>query len=98
MSPVDAAPRLLVRRLHKIMAEPDTGQTRLNNIVRMVATLMVAEVCSIYLTRRDGTLELFATEGLNAEAVHNTHLRRGEGLVGLVAGRNMLGENHSGGL
>ena len=89
MSPVDAAPRLLVRGLHKIMAEPDTGQTRLNNIVRMVATLMVAEVCSIYLTRRDGSLELFATEGLNPDAVHNTHLRRGEGLVGLIAERGL---------
>ncbi len=89
MSPVDAAPRLLVRSLHKIMAEPDTGQTRLNNIVRMVATLMVAEVCSIYLTRRDGSLELFATEGLKQDSVHNTHLKRGEGLVGLIAERGM---------
>jgi phosphotransferase system enzyme I (PtsP) len=46
---------------------------------------MVAEVCSLYLRRRDGSLELMATEGLNPEAVHNTHLRRGEGLVGLIA-------------
>ena len=46
---------------------------------------MVAEVCSLYLRRRDSSLELFATEGLNKEAVHNTHLRRGEGLVGLIA-------------
>jgi len=87
MAPVDAAPRLLVRRLHRIMAEPEGGQTRLNNIVRMVATLMVAEVCSIYINRRDGSLELYATEGLKADAVHNTHLKRGEGLVGLIAER-----------
>ena len=87
MAPVDAAPRLLVRRLHRIMAEPDGDQTRLNNIVRMVATLMIAEVCSIYLNNRDGSLELFATEGLKPEAVHNTHLKRGEGLVGLIAER-----------
>jgi phosphotransferase system enzyme I (PtsP) len=46
---------------------------------------MVAEVCSIYLKRQDGSLELFATEGLNAEAVHNTRLKRGEGLVGRCA-------------
>src|SRR6185437_2223631 len=46
---------------------------------------MVAEVCSIYLRRRDGSLELFATEGLRPEAVHNTHLKPGEGLVGLIA-------------
>ena len=31
------------------------------------------------------SLELFATEGLNREAVHNTHLKPGEGLVGLIA-------------
>ena len=43
---------------------------------------MVAEVCSIYLKRQDGSLELFATEGLNPSAVHKTRLKRGEGLVG----------------
>jgi phosphotransferase system enzyme I (PtsP) len=43
---------------------------------------MVAEVCSIYLKRQDGSLELFATEGLNPSAVHNTRMKRGEGLVG----------------
>jgi phosphotransferase system, enzyme I, PtsP len=46
---------------------------------------MVAEVCSIYLKRQDGSLELFATEGLNPGAVHNTFMRRGEGLVGRCA-------------
>src|SRR5205085_284129 len=33
----------------------------------------------------DGTLELYATEGLNKAAVHQTVLRSDEGLVGLVA-------------
>src|SRR6202030_3113914 len=33
----------------------------------------------------DGRLELYATEGLNREAVHLTTLRTGEGLVGLIA-------------
>jgi phosphotransferase system enzyme I (PtsP) len=45
---------------------------------------MVAEVCSIYLRRAGKTLELFATEGLNPNAVHATRLKEGEGLVGLV--------------
>ena len=40
---------------------------------------MVAEVSSIYLKRQDGSLELFATEGLNPGAVHNTLLKRGRG-------------------
>ena len=48
------------------------GQERLDQIVRQIAGVMVAEVCSIYLKRQDGSLELFATEGLNPSAVHNT--------------------------
>ena len=67
------------------MAEPSDGQSRLDRIVRQIAGLMVAEVCSIYLKRQDGSLELFATEGLNPGAVHNTFMKRGEGLVGRCA-------------
>ncbi|MDX1581485.1 MAG: hypothetical protein R3360_07675, partial [Alphaproteobacteria bacterium] len=44
-------------------------------------------VCSIYLVRAGDILELFATKGLNAEAVHKTSLRVGEGLVGEIAAR-----------
>ena len=33
----------------------------------------------------DGAMELFATEGLNREAVHLTTMEPGEGLVGLIA-------------
>ena len=67
------------------MAEPGDGQSRLDKIVRQISGLMVAEVCSIYLKRQDGSLELFATEGLKKEAVHNTRMKRGEGLVGRCA-------------
>ena len=45
---------------------------------------MVAEVCSLYLRRASGDLELFATEGLSPEAVHVTRLSPGEGLVGEI--------------
>jgi phosphotransferase system enzyme I (PtsP) len=76
---------LLLRRLREVMAERESAQIRLNKVVVLIASNMVAEVCSIYLRRRDGSLELFATEGLNPAAVHTTHLRRGEGLVGLIA-------------
>jgi phosphotransferase system enzyme I (PtsP) len=79
------APRLLLRRLREIMAARESPQARLDKVVVLIASNMVAEVCSLYLRRRDGSLELFATEGLNPEAVHNTHLKRGEGLVGLIA-------------
>src|SRR5262249_29660701 len=79
------APRLLLRRLREVMAEHESAQVRLDKVVVLIASNMVAEVCSLYLRRRDSSLELFATEGLNPEAVHNTHLKPGEGLVGLIA-------------
>jgi phosphotransferase system enzyme I (PtsP) len=74
-----------MRRLREIMGERDDGQARLDKIVHQIAGLMVAEVCSIYLRRQDYSLELFASEGLNPQAVHNTLLKRGEGLVGRCA-------------
>ena len=78
-------PRVLLRRLREIMAEPVSAQDRLDKIVTLIAANMVAEVCSVYVMRADGTLELYATEGLNREAVHLTTMRAGEGLVGLIA-------------
>ena len=78
-------PRVLLRRLREIMAERQSAQTRLDKLVSVIAANMVAEVCSIYLRRAGGELELFSTEGLNREAVHRTRLKAGEGLVGLVA-------------
>jgi phosphotransferase system, enzyme I, PtsP len=80
-------PRVLLRRLREIMAEPVSAQARLDRIVVLIAANMVAEVCSVYVMRADGTLELYATEGLNREAVHLTTMRAGEGLVGLIASK-----------
>jgi phosphotransferase system enzyme I (PtsP) len=79
-------PRVLLRRLREVMAEPVTAQDKLDRIVVLIAANMVAEVCSTYVLRVDGELELYATEGLNPQAVHQTTMARGEGLVGLVAG------------
>jgi phosphotransferase system, enzyme I, PtsP len=78
-------PRQLLRRLREVMVEPVSPQARLDKIVIHIAANMVAEVCSVYVLRGDGNLELFATEGLNREAVHLTTMRAGEGLVGLIA-------------
>jgi len=78
-------PRVLLRRLREIMAEQTSAQTRLDKLVMLIAANMVAEVCSIYLRRAGSALELFATEGLNKNAVHKTRMRSGEGLVGWVA-------------
>ena len=78
-------PRVLLRRLREVMAEPETAQKRLDKIVTLIAGNMVAEVCSIYVMRTGQVLELFATEGLKREAVHQSKLKVGEGLVGMIA-------------
>src|ERR1700745_4274628 len=78
-------PRVLLRRLREVMAEPVSAQDRLDKIVVLIAANMVAEVCSVYVLRVDGSLELYASEGLNQEAVDVTVLRTTEGLVALVA-------------
>ncbi|MEM9967716.1 MAG: phosphoenolpyruvate--protein phosphotransferase [Pseudomonadota bacterium] len=82
--------RKLLGRLRDAMAGEDAGQARLNKITHLIATSMGCEVCSIYLFRDEETLELCATEGLNAEAVHETRMRLGEGLVGRVAKRKQV--------
>ncbi|ODT73999.1 MAG: phosphoenolpyruvate--protein phosphotransferase [Pelagibacterium sp. SCN 64-44] len=78
-------PRVLLRQLRETMAEPLASQARLDKIVDLIAENMHADVCSFYVLRDDGALELFATHGLKAESVHLTTLRLGEGLVGLIA-------------
>src|ERR1700743_216399 len=77
-------PRLLLRRLREIMAEQPSAQMRLDKLVTVIASNMVAEGCSIYLRRAGKVLELFATEGLDRTAGHHPRLKEGEGLVGLV--------------
>lgn len=77
-------PRTLLRQIREVMASAGTPQARLDQVVRIVARSMVAEVCSIYLRRASGDLELFATEGLNPSAVHATRMKPGEGLVGEI--------------
>lgn len=77
--------RRLLRRLRDALAEEREGQRRLDRITRLISDSMGTEVCSIYLLRDAQTLELCATEGLKPEAVHQTRLKVGEGLVGRVA-------------
>ncbi|HMN39179.1 MAG TPA: phosphoenolpyruvate--protein phosphotransferase [Hyphomicrobium sp.] len=83
--PSETSLRAIMRGLREIMSADEPGQQKLDRIVRQIAGVMVADVCSIYLKRQDGSLELFATEGLNPAAVHRTRLKRGEGLAGRCA-------------
>ncbi|PTQ75737.1 phosphoenolpyruvate--protein phosphotransferase [Celeribacter persicus] len=88
---MESESRKLLGRLRDTLAEDSAGQARLDRITNLIADSMQTEVCSIYLFRDKDTLELCATEGLKAEAVHKTRMRIGEGLVGRVARtRNMV--------
>ena len=80
-----AGPRVLLRKLREVMAEPIGAQQRLDKVVTLIAANMVAEVCSVYVLRADNVLELYATQGLKASSVHRASLTVGRGLVGLIA-------------
>ncbi|MDE2487484.1 MAG: phosphoenolpyruvate--protein phosphotransferase [Alphaproteobacteria bacterium] len=76
--------RSLLRQIREALASGGPAQVRLDAVVRIIARSMVAEVCSLYLRRAAGDMELFATEGLDPNAVHVTRLKTGEGLVGEI--------------
>jgi phosphotransferase system enzyme I (PtsP) len=75
-------PRRLLSRLRNLRAH---GSAPLSALVQLVASELVSEVCSIYVQRPGDILELAATEGLNPNAVGQTRLHVGEGIVGLCA-------------
>ncbi len=81
--------RRLLSRLRDMMALglslSGTGGVPLGDLAALVASEMVAEVCTIYAMRPGDLLELTATHGLNPEAIGRTRLRVGEGIVGIVA-------------
>ncbi len=78
-----ASARQILTRLHEIMAGRTHAQHKLDRVVEVIAESLDSEVCSIYLLR-EGALELFATQGLNANAVHVTRMAVGEGLTGTI--------------
>ena len=79
-----AAARAILNSLHEIMASRSSAQAKLNQVVEVIGGTLDSEVCSIYLLR-EGMLELYATRGLNQQAVHVTRMAVGEGLVGTIA-------------
>ena len=85
MSDSFSTPRLLLNRLRRMMAESGEARERLDNVVRLIAGNMVADVCSIYLGTADEEWELVATEGLLPESVSKTRMKKDEGLVGQIA-------------
>lgn len=77
--------RHLLFGLRTIMAGHGRVSQLLSKIVTLVAGEMQTDVCSVYIRRLDDVLELSATVGLKQEAVHQTRLKMGEGLVGSIA-------------
>ncbi len=79
-----ASARQILTQLHEVMASRMHAQGKLDRVVEIVGESLDSEVCSIYLLR-EGMLELYATRGLNASAVHVTRMAIGEGLTGMIA-------------
>ena len=84
-----ASAREILVNLHDVMAARSNAQAKLNQVVEIIGEALDSEVCSIYLLR-EGVLELFATRGLDPEAVHVTKLALGEGLVGTIADKGEI--------
>ena len=69
-----AAPvRHLLAKLRDLHAH---GAAPISELVRLVASEMASEVCSVYVRRPGDLLELAATEGLNLKAVGLTPIAR----------------------
>lgn len=81
----ESSPLVLLRQIRDVMASPASAQDRLDAIVRVIASEMACDVCSVYMLRAGDVLELFANVGLNQSSVHLTRLQVGEGLVGDIA-------------
>ncbi len=85
--------RALLGQLRNIMGSTEEDETRLQQLVEQIAQHMEVDVCSVYVMRAGEVLELYATAGLKEEAIHQTRLRVGEGLVGLTAATK-IPQNH----
>ena len=77
--------RLMLRAVRDAVAVEAPAGARLSQAVHVIAGALEAEVCSLYLRQRDGAMALAATYGLRPDAVFQTRLMAGEGLVGLAA-------------
>jgi len=82
---ISISPLALLKQIRDVMAKPASAQSRLDQVVGLIAAGFNSEVCSVYLKRAGDVLELFASEGLNKSSVHLTRLNVGQGLVGEIA-------------
>lgn len=85
VTPHDASPLQLLREVRDVMMGKDKVQSKLDKLVTLISSRLHADVCSIYIMRPGQVLELYATAGLNKQAIHKTRLAIGQGLVGEIA-------------
>lgn len=83
--PALVAPRQLMASVRDVMVGDLPTGRKIDEIVRLVAAELQADVCSCFVQRAGDLLELFATEGLDRSLLHKTRVRVGDGLVGDVA-------------
>ena len=75
----------LLERVGDLIGASEDLQETLENIVQVIAERMRTEACSLYvLDERSGLLTLWATYGLDEDAVGRVQMRTDEGLTGLV--------------
>jgi len=78
----------LIEDINTLISHSQNLQETLKNIVATVAERMKTEVCSLYLLdRQKSRLTLYATTGLEPEAVGKVSMGISEGLTGLVIER-----------
>ncbi len=97
VSPLNPPPaRRLLAKLRELRARAPSGQLTvaisapMSELVRLVASEVVSEVCSVYVRHPGDLLELAATHGLNDLAIGRTKLRVGEGIIGLCAAQGVV--------
>ncbi len=74
-----------LKLLRELLGKKLPADTVFSKLADLVVRELDVAVCSVYLVRPGDILELYATKGLAPDAVHNTFLRIGEGLVGEIA-------------
>ncbi|WP_370931350.1 phosphoenolpyruvate--protein phosphotransferase [Bartonella sp. DGB1] len=87
---VDPKAKALLTNLRLSLTENHHPQQRLNDIVEKIASFLNTDICSIYILQADDSLQLYATKGLNQEAVHKVRLVLGQGLIGTIAASNRI--------
>src|ERR1044071_4322748 len=82
----EAYPGLMILEdISTLISHSHDLQDTLNRLVQIVAERMETEVCSLYILEpKKNRLTLWATTGLDEEAIGKVSMGIGEGLTGLV--------------